>query len=133
MFKSNEQLAIEVGNDRKLLLKRLKDAKYVLTDEYRKIFKDAKFEFGNKRLLSKCGNYALQWQVRYYPDEPVSYENQQTNRGIVVVYHIKTLEQHIKDQEDELITALIDLTNELEARAIQPLVPPKPTQIFRQV
>jgi len=78
----NKQQAIKVGTTRQLLLRRLKDALYVLSPEARKQFGKWHFDFINQRLVGENGLY-LQWLVRPKPDESVSYDNQQTNRGSV--------------------------------------------------
>lgn len=84
---ANEQLALELAGDRKRLLARLRETVSVLRkDRYAKFFqgKDQRFDFEAKRLYGACGFY-LQWQVRYYPNLPESYENQQTSVGTVVL------------------------------------------------
>lgn len=75
---ANEDAARAVGDDPKLLEKRLMEAVGILKD--RAEFKDATFDFDNKRLVGKNGA-VLQWRLRNNPDKPVAYENQQTNRG----------------------------------------------------
>jgi len=81
---TNEQEAIALGNNRTLLLKRLKEAKAVLVGPANRLFGRARFDFAGKRLLGANGLY-LQWQVRPKPDEPEGYRNQQTNRGTVTL------------------------------------------------
>ena len=85
---SNEQPSIAVGNDKKALTRQLLDARYCLKDEYRKLFKKKKVDFKHKSMLSDCGKYALIWQVRRYPDEPVCYNNQQTSQGCVDLFEV---------------------------------------------
>lgn len=78
-----EQKALAIGNDKKLLLKRLNEAKACLNNEGKKLFQSCTYDFENKRLV---GNGAvLQWRVRRYPDQPESYENQQTSVGVVFI------------------------------------------------
>ena len=80
---TKEQKAMEVGNNKKLLKKRLLEAKSCLPDELIKYFKNAIFDFENKRLVGDA--YILQWQVRICPHEPESYTNQQTSIGVVIL------------------------------------------------
>ena len=86
---TNEQKAIEIGNNKSSLLARLKDAKSVLKSEFSKLFKTYTFDFKNKRLISACGDYCLQWDIRDNPNKPACYENQQTSRGTVSLYRIE--------------------------------------------
>ena len=51
------------------------------------LFSNSTFDFENKRLVSDSGRFALQWRIRLHPDQPESYENQQTNCGTVVFVH----------------------------------------------
>ena len=48
-----------IGNNKKLLRKRLQEGKAVLTSEFKKDFVDTTFDFENKRLIGK--KYYLQW------------------------------------------------------------------------
>lgn len=84
-----EERAIALSNDPVLLLKELKSAKACLAREYIPFFKQATFDFERKRLNGTSG-YFLQWQLREHPHLPQSYENQQTNRGQVILLR-KTL------------------------------------------
>jgi hypothetical protein len=68
------------------LRKRLDEAVSVMKDK--SIFKNAIFDFENKRLITREGKWILQWKIRKYPDKPISYENQQTSVGTVVVTEI---------------------------------------------
>lgn len=79
-----EQLAIALSNDRKRLLERLREAKTCLNSRYDKFFqrKHQRFDFERKRLVGHSGFY-LQWTTRLQPEQPESYENQQTSVGCV--------------------------------------------------
>lgn len=79
-----EAKALAIANSRKALRSRLMEAKAVLIDEIRKGFGKGRFDFEQRQLVGDNG-YILQWKLRNYPDRPESYENQQTNRGIVVL------------------------------------------------
>lgn len=81
---TNESKAIAVGNDKERLQRELRSAVHCLKNEFRGIFKGARFSFAQKRLISTCGKFVLQWLVRSNPQAPISYDNQQTNRGTVV-------------------------------------------------
>lgn len=76
-----EQKAIAVGNDPKLLRERLMYTHDCLRREWKSMFSKKRMDFTNKRMLSDDGRWAIQWQVRPYPELPESYENQQTNWG----------------------------------------------------
>lgn len=80
-----EELALKIGNNRAKLLKRLKDALSSMNSEGRKVFNGATFDFENKRLVSACKCYALQWAIRRFPDKPEAPDNQQTTLGTVFV------------------------------------------------
>lgn len=71
-----ESLALNAVSDFNSLKLRLKDAKMVLNNQYQKLFliQDKYMDFKNKRLISICGKYSLQWQLRLYPDLPESYK-----------------------------------------------------------
>lgn len=86
---STEQQAIAIGNNKTALLKRLKVAIPVLNPYLVNRFKSFTYDFPNKRLVSKCGLFALIWQVRERPDLPESYGNQQTSKGTVHCRHLK--------------------------------------------
>ncbi len=79
----NERAARALASKPADLRKRLQDAKSVLTREYAKRFGKGRFDFHGKRLVGENG-LILQWLTRMYPDQPISYRNQQTNRGTVV-------------------------------------------------
>lgn len=84
------RLAMLVGKTRHLLLRRLREAQSVLKDEYRRLFtKNSRFDFDNKRLISPCGKYALQWQLRPDPSKPEDYDNQQTTVGSIFLNRIE--------------------------------------------
>jgi hypothetical protein len=80
---TTEEQALAVANNRQALLKRLLEARSMLVKEYRKEFTPYTLDFERKRLVSASGQYFLQWELRSRPDLPISYENQQTNRGNV--------------------------------------------------
>jgi hypothetical protein len=80
---TTEQLAIELGNDRKRLRQRLNQAKAVMYREFVAKFKGATFDFENKQLVSNCGRYALAWRLRRWPDRSIDYLNQQSSVGEV--------------------------------------------------
>lgn len=88
LAKEAEATALQISSDRASLRNRLNSAKSCLLKEYKLALRNAKFDFKNKRLRSKCGRYELQWQLRLYPYLPESYENQQTTQGCVVLNQI---------------------------------------------
>lgn len=79
---NNEQIALALASDRKLLFRRLSEAKRLLNREARKEIVYPVFDYSNKRLIGTNG-LILQWQTRRYPDLPESPENQQTSIGSV--------------------------------------------------
>lgn len=80
----NEDLAREVGNNRKRLLQRLNEAKSCLVKPYLKGFGKGVFDFDAKTLTGDNG-VVLLWKLRENPESPESYQNQQTSRGHVQV------------------------------------------------
>jgi hypothetical protein len=78
-----EQMAIELGNNKKELKKRIESTRQCLSDMWKKRFGKGKFEFENKRMVSDNGLLALQWAVRTHPNSPISCDNQQTTVGCV--------------------------------------------------
>jgi hypothetical protein len=88
---TNEQKALALGNNRTRLRGRLMNAKAVLDRGMALLFSDNTFDFENKRLVSDSGRFALQWRIRLHPDQPESYENQQTNCGTVVFMQLSAL------------------------------------------
>jgi hypothetical protein len=81
-----EEQALAVGNDKKLLKKRLLNTRSCLSRFYKPFFKEYTFEFENKRLVSSCGKYFLQWFLRNDPLSPPSYYNQQLSEGVVYLF-----------------------------------------------
>ena len=84
-----EQKAIDVGNDKKQLTRRLLETRYCLKKEYRKLFTKKKVDFKHKSMLSDNGKFVLIWRIREYPDEPESYNNQQTSNGTVALFKVR--------------------------------------------
>lgn len=81
---TSEEMAIALSQDRKALRAYMMEMKSCLKAEYRAQFKRPRFDFKQKRLIGD--GFYLQWTTRPEPDEPESYENQQTNRGSVQLY-----------------------------------------------
>lgn len=80
-----EDQAIEFGVDWSRVYRRLKVAKQCLNIEGRKAFKIYHTNRTLPGLVSECGCLALIWKVREYPEAPISYHNQQTSEGTVVL------------------------------------------------
>jgi len=81
---SNLELqALVIATDRKKLLKRLRAAKTCLLDHYKKAFSKPRFDFRGRRLIGD--GFALEWRIRQMPDKAISYHNQQTSIGTVVL------------------------------------------------
>lgn len=80
----SEYEALCLSLDKVRLRKRLREARSVLKPEFRKMFKPGIFKAGERALYSDSPlGYRLQWQTRRHPDQPESYENQQTTAGHV--------------------------------------------------
>lgn len=86
---NREHEAKALGDDPKVLKKRILEAKADLKQVFRDEFKQSKWDIPHKRLWSEDGNYCLQWQARDRPDEPESYENQQSAAGTVVLLKLR--------------------------------------------
>jgi hypothetical protein len=63
-------------------------ARAVLRSEYRKYFTTPVLDYKKKQLVGTDG-YVLQWLTRERPDQPESYENQQTSVGTVMVFQVE--------------------------------------------
>lgn len=81
---NNEQKAITIGENPRLVREQLFQAKSVLSNHLHKGFGMGVFDSENKTLTG-INRVVLQWRVRQYPDQPESYDNQQTNIGVVVI------------------------------------------------
>ena len=81
-----EQKAMSIRNSRPALLARFKETLSCLCPEDRRAFKGARLDFDAARLVSVDGRLILQWRLRNNPDMPVSYRNQQTSRGSVMLF-----------------------------------------------
>lgn len=78
-----ETKAMKIGDNPKALLKRLNQAKARLSREYKERFKIPIVDLDNRRLISSCGKYVLEWRLRQHPDKEISYDNQQSSIGEV--------------------------------------------------
>lgn len=78
-----EAEALALAADRGRLRRRLRAAANLTIRDLRKEFIGAKFDFENKRLVTRDGCRYLQWRVREFPDMPPSFHNQQTSVGYV--------------------------------------------------
>jgi hypothetical protein len=85
---NQEQMAIELGNNKKELKKRIETARQCLTGMWKLRFGKGKFEFENKRMVSDNGLLALQWAVRTHPNSPIDPNNQQTTVGCVYLVEL---------------------------------------------
>ena len=95
-----EKKAIELGEDRKKLIKRLYEAMSCLSEPVLKHFRwSVRFDFKQKRMLSKDGVYALQWKIRRHPNEPDSYDNQQTSQGYVALVELERDQHGIENSQ----------------------------------
>lgn len=82
---TNEELALDLSENRKRLKQRLLEARAVLSKNMAVYFKKYTYSFEDKCIISECGRFKLQWKLRERPHEPESYANQQTSRGTVMV------------------------------------------------
>ncbi|KKN01179.1 hypothetical protein LCGC14_1130200 [marine sediment metagenome] len=86
-----EQKAKELGLDKTRLL----DARLTMTLSARKDFGKGMYQFNHRRLVSDDGTWALVWQLRKQPNEPISYENQQTSIGTVTIHKLAFLNRRM--------------------------------------
>lgn len=86
----SEYEATCLSRDKVRLSKRLREARSVLKDEYSRMFKPGIFKPLERALYSDSPfRFRLQWQTRRYPDQPESYENQQTSCGAVYLVELR--------------------------------------------
>ena len=78
-----EQKAKSIGNSKRELLAELLSQRSLLVRDYWPRFKAYRFDFDRQRLIGD--GFALQWKTRKQPDQPESYSNQQTSRGVVTL------------------------------------------------
>ena len=81
-----EEEAKEFGSNPRNVAARLRETIAVLNTPARQDFTMRRFDLANKRILSNDGSYCLQWQTRKYPHSPISYRNQQTSVGTVLIH-----------------------------------------------
>lgn len=77
-----ELQALEIRRNRAGLKRRLRLARWCLQPELRKGFGQGTFDFQAGTLTGDSG-LTLCWKLRRNPEEPESYQNQQTTIGIV--------------------------------------------------
>ena len=77
-----EEKAIELGESSQNLVKSLRQALQMLRTDIRAGFGKGKLDLEHKCLIGRNGT--LKWQVRVHPNRAISYENQQTSKGVVV-------------------------------------------------
>ena len=78
-----EQKADLIGSSKRELLAELLSQRSLLVRDYWLRFKAYRFDFDGKRIIGD--GFALQWKTRRQPNQPESYENQQTSRGVVTL------------------------------------------------
>lgn len=85
--KEVEDEAKEFGKDKKKVLKRIKEA----VDTYHNLegFKDGVFDAETNRLYTKDKRTYAEWRIRPEPNEPISYNNQQTSDGYVRIVDVE--------------------------------------------
>ena len=77
-----EEKAIEFGESSQNVIKSLRHSLKMLRADIRADFGKGRLNLENKCLEGRNGT--LRWQVRVDPNEPISYNNQQTSIGDVV-------------------------------------------------
>ncbi len=77
---TSEEKARRLGNDRKALLKRLREAVRTLARNPGPVAKWS-YDFNAKTLTSPDGEVTVQWVLRRDPGSPEDYDNQQTSVG----------------------------------------------------
>ena len=78
-----EQEARAFGDDPAKVEQRLRAAVPLLRPTYRVHFQECTFDALTRSLYSYSMQYALVWLLRFRPDQPVGYLNQQNSAGIV--------------------------------------------------
>jgi hypothetical protein len=78
-----EEMAITFGSRSATVRKALSQARACLANDLQKGFGKGRYDKEAKTLRGMNG-VVLQWQVRLHPDQPISYENQQTSVGVVI-------------------------------------------------
>ena len=88
-----EKSAIAFGADSKRVEARLRSASKLLLIGYRSVFAmGATFHADKRMLISADENWALVWQLRAQPDQPIGYGNQQTTNGSVFFVKVGAFE-----------------------------------------
>ena len=82
-----EDKARSFGNDPKQIRIRLLEARSLLPNK-KTHWAEFRLDLPNKRMLSDDGTKALKWKIRHNPDEPQSYNNQQTSVGVVELVEV---------------------------------------------
>lgn len=77
-----EEKAIQFGESSQNVIKSLRNALKLLNSDIRTGFGKGKLHLDSKCL--KGLNGILRWKLRVQPNQPISYENQQTSIGVVV-------------------------------------------------
>jgi antirestriction protein len=92
-----EDKAAKIGNDKKLLLKRLRDGLSVLKNEYKKEFKDYEYDFENKALHSKTTDLSLVWK-----------NNGRTSEGSVALYRKYKINEVSREKANKVVKRRAD-------------------------
>lgn len=81
---SLEQKALDAVKDVKQWRKIMRDTISVLRKDLRQRMRKATWKHKDKMVIGD--GIILVWQIRRYPNLPISYDNQQTSIGFVAVY-----------------------------------------------
>lgn len=87
-----EKQSLALAANYKELRKRLTSARACLKIDYRRVMRNAKYQFRKRRLVSQCGQFELVWQTRSQPNLPACRLNQQTTVGKVVFNAIRRVQ-----------------------------------------
>lgn len=88
-----EAQALAIAADPKRLKQHLLENKGYFLKKYRDRFRKYRFDFASRRLFSADGTLFLEWRLRPQPDQPVSYDNQQTSQGCVLLFQVGAISQ----------------------------------------
>ncbi|MGB3203581.1 MAG: hypothetical protein WBB28_01195 [Crinalium sp.] len=96
----NEKEAWAIASDRKLLRQRFKETISIMYSQDAKRFRTGwKLDFKAKTLISADGGLTLEWRLREDPNKPESYHNQQTSRGVVLLFNNRPTKEQIQEAQ----------------------------------
>jgi len=95
-----EDMATAYVNTPAKLSHRFEEAMGELGDESRKLFRGGRLDHEQKRLYSRDGKFAMQWQTRFNPEAPEGQGNVQSIKGAVKIVKVKDGEAPAKGPDE---------------------------------